>query len=68
MSAEKTLLIVARLADLALVMGEVAAQMQRAALVIQSARDANREITDDEWMDAESVLNEAREYARRSLE
>lgn len=68
MSAEKTLLIVARLADLALVMGEVAAQMQRAALVIQASRDANRDITDDEWMDAESMLNEAREHARKSLE
>lgn len=68
MSAEKTLLIVARLADLALVMGEVAAQMQRAAIVIQSARDENRDITDDEWMDADSVLSEARERARQSLE
>lgn len=67
MSAEKTLLIISRLADLAMVMGEIAVQMQRASSVIQSARDAGREITDEEWMEADTLLSEARERAKASL-
>lgn len=68
MSADKILLIVSRLADLAIVAGELAAQIHAASLVIQKARDENRDISDDEWLDADMLLADAKARARKALD
>jgi len=68
MSADKMILIVSRLADLAIVAGEIAAQIHAASLVIQRARDENRDISDEEWLDADMLLADAKERAKKALE
>lgn len=68
MSEAKLLLIISRMADLAIVAGEIAAQIQQAGLVIQKARDEGRPISDEEWMAADIALADAKLRAKLALE